>query len=156
MNQELRKKNRGISSWLRHDSYFMTHNSTRRGFTLIELLVVIAIIGLLASIVFASLSSSRAKANRASFLAEVRGSIPGFANACDSGAVAPVTTSNTTWTAGTSDSCGATGAGTFAEKAVNIKAFPSTAAGTCTVYACTSGIYTDPTCATPVSAASCP
>jgi len=44
---------------------------TQRGFTLIELLVVIAIIGLLSSIVFASLSTARAKGR----VAAVQGSM---------------------------------------------------------------------------------
>ncbi len=160
MNQELRKKNRGISSWLRHDSYFMTHNSTRRGFTLIELLVVIAIIALLASVVYASINNSRGKAARAVFLSEVKGSIAGFVDRCDSGAFTPVSTSNTTWTkdAGTvADSCGPVGTGVFVEKAVNLKAFSaSTAASGCTLYACQSGVYSDNTCSTPVTASACP
>ena len=46
--------------------------SLKKGFTLIELLVVIAIIGLLSSIVLASLSSARTKAKNAAYLAELK------------------------------------------------------------------------------------
>lgn len=64
------------SLFLKAKSYKLKASS---GFTLIELLVVIAIIGLLASVVFASLNTARQRGRDARRLSDVREMVKSFA-----------------------------------------------------------------------------
>ena len=68
----LRAVSKGIYLEDTNSVYCRDMKNTQRGFTLIELMVVIAIIGLLATIVFASLTSQRGKARDARRITEVR------------------------------------------------------------------------------------
>src|SRR3989338_8367864 len=77
------KRNKSLLS-----NYYSFNMKRNKGFTLVELLVVIAIIGILSSVVFASLNSARQKARVAAFKSELKGAQPAMIVSCDSGVVA--------------------------------------------------------------------
>ena len=90
-----------------------------KGFTLVELLVVIAIIGILSSVVFASLNSARNKAKIGAFKSELTALQPALVEQCDSGTIADgdaIIAATTNHKAGAVQgvpSCGDSGEGTF-------------------------------------------
>lgn len=97
-------------------------NKNNKGFTLIELLVVIAIIGLLSSVVLASLNSARDKAKDAAVKQEVRELAKLFElEYSDNGSYANLNANACTWiTYGGSSNCNSFFLGAYAVQARNI------------------------------------
>ncbi|MBI2474139.1 MAG: type II secretion system protein [Candidatus Taylorbacteria bacterium] len=99
-----------------------------KGFTLVELLVVIAIIGILSSVVFASLNSARSKARTASVQSTLRSVMPELQTCADDagfGWTDTNTPNSTAPTGGTTFACHNTSAGANAAKAGHTITWPT-------------------------------